>query len=100
MRSFEQSLERLNISKIDVCLIHDVDTWTHGDEMEVHFKTAMNGAYKALKKLKDENFKNRDDIVKNIINDQLSFIQNPLYQPGDVLKNNEFVKNLPFLPQK
>jgi len=55
MRSFEQSLKRLNISKIDVCLIHDVDTWTHGDEMEVQFKTAMNGAYKAISKLKDDN---------------------------------------------
>ena len=35
-------------------MIHDVDKWTHGDEFEMHFKEAMNGAYKALDKLKSE----------------------------------------------
>ena len=55
MKSFEQSLSRLGLSEIDVCLIHDVDKWTHGDEMEKYFKIAMEGAYKALSKLKSEN---------------------------------------------
>tara|TARA_Y100000590_G_scaffold393547_1_gene471937 strand:- start:2244 stop:3251 length:1008 start_codon:yes stop_codon:yes gene_type:complete len=55
MKSFEQSLNRLNLSKIDVCLIHDVDKWTHGEDVEIHFKTAMDGAYKAINKLKEEN---------------------------------------------
>ena len=54
MRSFEQSLTRLNLSKIDVCLIHDVDKWTHGDDVEKHFKTAIDGAYRALSQLKRE----------------------------------------------
>ena len=54
MKSFEQSLLRLGLSEIDICLIHDVDKWTHGDEVEKHFKEAMNGAYKALDKLKNE----------------------------------------------
>ena len=54
MKSFEQSLLRLGLSEIDICLIHDVDKWTHGDEVEMHFKEAMNGAYKALEKLKSE----------------------------------------------
>ena len=54
MKSFEQSLLRLGLSEIDICLIHDVDKWTHGDEFEMHFKEAMNGAYKALDKLKSE----------------------------------------------
>jgi len=54
MRSFEQSLFRLGLSKIDICLIHDVDKWTHGDDVEIHFKEAMNGAYIALEKLKNE----------------------------------------------
>ena len=40
MKSFEQSLNRLNLSKIDVCLIHDVDKWTHGEDVEIHFKSA------------------------------------------------------------
>ena len=34
MRSFEQSLFRLGLSAIDICLIHDVDEWTHGDKVE------------------------------------------------------------------
>ena len=38
MKSFEQSLLRLGLSEIDICLIHDVDKWTHGDEVEKHFK--------------------------------------------------------------
>ena len=54
MKSFEQSLLRLGLSEIDICLIHDVDKWTHGDEVEMYFKQAMNGAYKALEKLKSE----------------------------------------------
>ena len=54
MKSFEQSLKRLNLSSIDVCLIHDVDKWTHGDDVEMHFKTAMEGAYKALDNLRNE----------------------------------------------
>jgi D-threo-aldose 1-dehydrogenase len=55
MRSFEQSLLRLAVSKIDICLIHDVDRSTFGDDVDYYFKLAMNGAYKAIKKLKDEN---------------------------------------------
>ena len=54
MKSFEQSLLRLGLSEIDICLIHDVDKWTYGDEVEMYFKEAMNGAYKALEKLKSE----------------------------------------------
>jgi|TARA_X000000368_G_C23049948_1_gene720921 cell division protein ZapD len=51
----------------------------------------QNDIFEALK-ASNEIDTDKLDIVKNIINDQLSFIQNPLYQPGDVLKNNEFVK--------
>ena len=54
MKSFDQSLSRLKLSKIDVCLIHDVDTWTHGEEMEKNFKIAMEGAYVALSELKSQ----------------------------------------------
>jgi D-threo-aldose 1-dehydrogenase len=55
MRSFEQSLLRLAVSKIDICLIHDVDRSTFGDDVDYYFKLAMNGAYKAIQKLKEEN---------------------------------------------
>ena len=54
MRSFEQSLIRLAVSKVDICLIHDVDKFTHGNEVDHYFKLAMDGAYKALHKLKEE----------------------------------------------
>ena len=54
MRSFEQSLLRLGLSNIDICLIHDVDRFTHGDGVDEFFKIAMEGAYKALRKLKDQ----------------------------------------------
>ena len=54
MRSFEQSLLRLAVSKVDICLIHDVDKFTFGNEVDYYFKLAMNGAYKAIQKLKEE----------------------------------------------
>ena len=54
MKSFEQSLHRLATSKIDICLIHDVDHFTHGDQVDHYFKIAMSGAYKALTQLKEE----------------------------------------------
>ncbi|WP_306222299.1 aldo/keto reductase [Bosea beijingensis] len=52
MRSFEQSLLRLGTDHIDILLIHDVDVWTHGDRMEQRFTEAMDGAYRALEKLR------------------------------------------------
>lgn len=45
MRSFEESLNRLQIDKVDILLIHDPDN---------HFNEAINGALKAILKLKDE----------------------------------------------
>lgn len=55
MKSFEQSLKRLRLTEIDIALIHDVDSFTHGDLTEKYFKISMEGAYKALHKLKEEN---------------------------------------------
>ncbi len=52
MRSFEQSLLRLGTDRIDILLIHDVDVWTHGAEMEQRFAEAMDGAYRALDRLR------------------------------------------------
>ena len=54
MRSFEQSFLRLGLSNIDICLIHDVDRFNHGDDVDKFFKIAMDGAYKALRQLKDQ----------------------------------------------
>lgn len=54
MRSVEQSLLRMGLSRIDVLLIHDCDRWTHGAEAERRFGEAMDGAYRALDKLRSE----------------------------------------------
>jgi D-threo-aldose 1-dehydrogenase len=45
MRSFEESLERLGVDRVDVLHIHDPDN---------HFEQAISGAYKALDKLRSE----------------------------------------------
>lgn len=52
MRSFEDSIQRLGHSKIDILYIHDIDKITHGEEYEHHFRMAMNGGYKALDELR------------------------------------------------
>ena len=45
LRSFESSLERLGLDRVDVLLVHDPDH--HGDE-------ALEGAFPALRRLRDE----------------------------------------------
>ena len=54
MRSVEQSLLRTGLSRFDILLIHDCDVWTHGADAERCFKQAMEGAYRALDKLRSE----------------------------------------------
>jgi D-threo-aldose 1-dehydrogenase len=55
MRSVEDSLQRLGTSHLDIALIHDVDTPNFGPELQkLHFKTAMDGAYRALAELRDQ----------------------------------------------
>lgn len=55
LRSFEHSLLRLGVDRIDVLLIHDVDVWTHGPgAFETRFREAMDGAYRALDRLRGE----------------------------------------------
>jgi D-threo-aldose 1-dehydrogenase len=54
MRSFEQSLLRLGLGRVDVLLIHDVDVHTHGSREAADrcFDRAMEGAYRALVELR------------------------------------------------
>jgi D-threo-aldose 1-dehydrogenase len=54
MRSFEDSLQRLGLERIDVCFIHDIDRFTRGDAQAEVFEAAMNGCWKALEKLRSE----------------------------------------------
>ena len=52
MRSFEDSLQRLGLERIDVALIHDIGRDWHGDRQPEMFRNAMNGSAKALAELK------------------------------------------------
>ena len=55
MRSHEHSLHRFGLPKIDVLLIHDADAWSHGPvEGPKRYREAMDGAYRALEKLRSE----------------------------------------------
>ncbi|MEM8850857.1 MAG: aldo/keto reductase [Pseudomonadota bacterium] len=54
MRSIEDSLQRLNLERMDICFIHDIDVFTRGDEQPAVFAQAMDGAYKALSELRDQ----------------------------------------------
>jgi len=53
LRSIEDSLQRLGLARIDIALIHDIDVFTHGPEAQpTRFHEAMDGAYRALARLK------------------------------------------------
>jgi D-threo-aldose 1-dehydrogenase len=54
MRSIEDSLQRLGLERIDIALVHDCDRFNFGDALPEVFETAMNGATKALLRLRDE----------------------------------------------
>lgn len=53
LRSIEESLQRLALERIDIALIHDIDRWTHGHRQPEVMRTALDGAYPALRALKD-----------------------------------------------
>ena len=55
MRIVEGSLARLGLARLDLVLIHDVTRHFHGDDgVHVRFREAMEGAVKALQRLKSE----------------------------------------------
>lgn len=54
MRSFEDSLQRLNLERMDICFIHDIDTFTRGPDQPEVFRQAMDGAWRALSDLRDQ----------------------------------------------
>jgi D-threo-aldose 1-dehydrogenase len=54
MRSLEDSLQRLGMSHIDIAIIHDVTAKWRGDQFETSYRQAIDGAYKALDKLRSE----------------------------------------------
>lgn len=53
MRSFEMSLQRLGLGKIDILLVHDIGTTTHGvDGNRKHWADLSSGGYRALDELR------------------------------------------------
>lgn len=53
MRSFEDSLQRLGVDRIDILLLHDIGAMQHGEELNKSlFADAMSGGYKALDELR------------------------------------------------
>lgn len=53
MRSYEDSLQRLGVDRIDILLLHDIGEMQHGPELNKRlFADAMSGGYKALDELR------------------------------------------------
>lgn len=54
MRSFEDSIQRLGLDRIDILYMHDIGEVTHGQANEAYFKEAMSGGYKAMDELRSQ----------------------------------------------
>lgn len=54
MRSFEDSLQRLGLDRIDIVYVHDLGADHLGPEWEDHWPVALNGAFRALRSLRDQ----------------------------------------------
>ncbi|MBV8439642.1 MAG: aldo/keto reductase, partial [Hyphomicrobiales bacterium] len=55
MRSFEDSLQRLGISSVDLLLVHDLDIWNHKNpvRLDAYFGQFITGGWRALTELRD-----------------------------------------------
>ncbi len=53
-RSFEDSLQRLGLARVDLLFIHDIGRMSYGDDHAKHFAAAMDGGVRALQELKSE----------------------------------------------
>jgi len=54
MRSFEDSLQRLGLNRVDILMIHDCDEWSQGPRYAEALRTVESGALRALLQLRDE----------------------------------------------
>jgi D-threo-aldose 1-dehydrogenase len=55
MRSYEDSLQRLGLNRIDILYVHDIGAGTHGVEGNKHYweQLTAGGGYRALRELQD-----------------------------------------------
>jgi len=54
MRSFEASLHRLGLARIDILYLHDLGSRTHGANHQYMFQQAVNGGFRALTALREQ----------------------------------------------
>lgn len=54
MRSFDASLHRLGLERIDILYVHDIGEVTHGADNTHHFDALAESGYRALEQLRDE----------------------------------------------
>ncbi len=54
MRSFEDSLQRLGLSRVDILFMHDIGRLIHGDQNDALFATAMEGGLRAMTELREQ----------------------------------------------
>lgn len=55
MRSFEDSLQRLGLDRVDILNVHDIGASTHGiEQSRIYWEQLRNGGYRALRQLRDE----------------------------------------------
>jgi D-threo-aldose 1-dehydrogenase len=52
MRSFEDSLQRLGLARIDILYVHDIGAYQHGAAAPQHMQTLRESGYRALEDLK------------------------------------------------
>jgi len=54
LRSLDDSLQRLGLARVDIAYIHDVNPKWAGDALEARYRQSMEGAYRALDRLRSE----------------------------------------------
>jgi D-threo-aldose 1-dehydrogenase len=53
MRSHAESLERLEVSAVEILLCHDIGRLTHGADHEARVREFLEGGYRAMRQLRD-----------------------------------------------
>ncbi len=55
LRSFEDSQQRLGLTRVDLLYVHDIGRYTHGEAHEIHWQAlTRGGGFRALERLRQE----------------------------------------------
>ncbi|MBB5519651.1 aldo/keto reductase [Amphiplicatus metriothermophilus] len=54
MRSFEDSLKRLGLDRVDILYAHDLGRRAHGSAHEAHWRAFRKGGWRAMRRLREE----------------------------------------------